>query len=142
MMAEVHYYSPYQFCLMEQDASWGKMFYYWGKDYHSTTDPARNSNWGEEDYVIDEFQKMKIKFADKGIPVVLGEFSAMRRNSLSGDALTLHLASRAYYAKYVTKQAKANGMLPFYWDTGGLLSRSSNTVLDQQTLDALIQGAQ
>ena len=85
---------------------------------------------------------MKTQFVDKGIPVVLGEYDAMRRTNLSGDALTLHLASRAYYLKYVTKQAKANGMLPFYWDTGSLLSRQNNSVLDQQALDALVQGAQ
>lgn len=31
MMVEVHYYTPYQFCLMfDGDATWGKMFYYWG----------------------------------------------------------------------------------------------------------------
>ncbi|HJT72802.1 MAG TPA: cellulase family glycosylhydrolase, partial [Chitinophaga sp.] len=31
MMVEVHYYSPSQFCLlMDGDADWGKMFYYWG----------------------------------------------------------------------------------------------------------------
>ena len=142
MMAEVHYYSPYQFCLMNQDADWGKMFYYWGNGFHSNADPSRNANWGEESYVDDEFRKMKTQFVDKGIPVVLGEYDAMRRTNLSGDALTLHLASRAYYLKYVTKQAKANGMLPFYWDTGSLLSRQNNSVLDQQALDALVQGAQ
>lgn len=142
MMVEVHYYSPYQFCLMNQDADWGKMFYYWGNGFHSTADPSRNANWGEESYVDDEFKKMKTQFVDKGIPVVLGEYDAMRRTNLSGDALTLHLASRAYYLKYVTKQAKANGMLPFYWDTGSLLSRQNNSVLDQQALDALVQGAQ
>jgi len=142
MMVEVHYYSPYQFCLMTEDATWGKMFYYWGSGYHSTTDPSRNANWGEESYVDDEFKKMKTQFVDKRIPVVLGEYDAMRRTSPTGDALTLHLASRAYYLKYVTKQARANGILPFYWDTGTLLSRQNNTVLDQLALDALIQGAQ
>ncbi|HEY1200604.1 MAG TPA: cellulase family glycosylhydrolase, partial [Niastella sp.] len=36
MMVEVHYYSPSQFCLlMDGDASWGKMFYYWGTGHHS-----------------------------------------------------------------------------------------------------------
>ena len=35
----------------------------------------------------------------------------------------------------------ANALLPFYWDTGGLLGRSSNAVLDQQALDALIDGS-
>jgi len=143
LMVEVHYYSPYQFCLMNEDASWGKMFYYWGNSYHSATDPSRNANWGEESYVDDEFKKMKTQFVDKGIPVVLGEYDAMRRTNLTGDSLTLHLASRAYYLKYVTKQAIANGMLPFYWDAGtGVINRQSNSVLDPQALDSLVKGAQ
>jgi endoglucanase len=148
MMAEVHYYAPYQFALMTADASWGNMFYYWGAGYHSTTDPTRNSTWGEEDYVNAEFAKMKAKFADKGIPVVLGEFGAIRRSgTLSGSDLQLHLNSRAYFNNYVVRQALANGMLPFVWDEGGLgnnsmgiFNRPNNTVFDQQELDALIRG--
>jgi endoglucanase len=149
LMAEVHYYSPWQFCGLEADASWGSMAYYWGNGYHSTTDPARNATWGEESYVIEEFQKMKTKFADQGIPVVLGEYGAIRRLSLTGDALTLHLASRAYFNKYITQQAKLHGMIPFYWDNGylsdlqfGIFDRTTYAVGDQQVLNALVQGAQ
>jgi aryl-phospho-beta-D-glucosidase BglC (GH1 family) len=149
MMAEIHYYTPYQFCLMNKDESWGKMFYYWGAGYHSTTDPTRNPTWGEESDVVKYFGMMKTKFVDKGIPVVMGEYAAMRRTSLTGADLTLHLAARAYYLKYVTQQAKANGILPFFWDAGGLgdqgtgiFNRQTNTVFDQQALDALVQGAQ
>jgi len=72
----------------------------------------------------------------------------VRRSALTGDALTLHLASRAYYLNYVTRQAKANGILPFYWDNGGtsnnscgIFNRSSLTVFDQQALDALVEAA-
>ena len=100
MMVEVHYYTPYQFCLMDKDASWGKMFYYWGANYHSTTDTERNATWGEEADLDKFFLSMKTQFVDKGIPVVLGEFAAIRRD-LTGDALTLHLASRAYFLKYL-----------------------------------------
>jgi len=151
MMMEVHYYGPWQFAGLTEDASWGKMFYYWGKDYHSITDASRNPSWNsEEDYVIEEFKKMKTKFVDKGIPVVLGEYGVIRRTStLTGEALTLHLASRAYWNKYITQQAKVHGMLPFYWDEGsitnhgfGIFNRQNNTVFDQLVLDALIQGAQ
>ena len=142
MMAEIHYYTPWNFCGMTKDESWGNMFHYWGQGYHSTVDPSHNATWGEESDVDRFMGMMKTKFVDKGIPVVMGEYGPMRRTNLIGDALTLHLASRAYYLKYVTKQAKANGVLPFLWDTGGLLSRHNNTVLDQQSLDALIQGAQ
>jgi len=149
MMVEVHYYNPWQFCGLTADANWGNMFYYWGNGYHSTTDPSRNATWGEEDNVITDFQKMKAKFVNNGIPVVLGEYGAIRRLSLSGDALTLHLASRAYWDKYITQQAKVNGLLPFYWDEGslgdngfGIINRQNNTVGDQQALNAIISGGQ
>lgn len=147
MMVEVHYYTPYQFCLMEEDAGWGNMFYYWGNGYHSTTDTTRNATWGEESDVDDNFAKMKVQFVDKGIPVILGEYAVSRRTSLSGDHLELHLASRAYYLKYITKQAKANGLIPFYWDAGGLgnngsgiFNRDDKTIFDQQALDGLLEG--
>jgi aryl-phospho-beta-D-glucosidase BglC (GH1 family) len=140
LMAEIHYYTPWNFTGMTKDESWGNQFYYWGKDFHSTTDLSHNPTWGEEAEVDRLFMLMKNQFVDKGIPVVLGEYGAMRRN-LTGDALVLHLASRAFYFKYVTKQANTYGLLPFFWDTGGLLNRETNIVADQQSLDALIQGA-
>lgn len=149
LMVEIHYYTPYQFCLMTEDATWGKMFYYWGEGYHSTTDLTRNSTWGEEDDLINLFKKMKTQFVDKGIPVILGEYAAIRRTSLTGDNLTKHLASRAYFLKFSTQQALAHGLLPFYWDAGGLgdqgsgiFNRQNNTVFDQQALDALLEGAE
>lgn len=148
LMVEIHYYTPWNFCGLTEDATWGKMFYYWGKDYHSATDPERNATWGEEETVDANFRLMKTKFVDRGIPVVLGEYSAVRRSSLTGDKLTNHLASRAYFFKYVTKQAKANGLIPFYWDNGAtgnngnaIFNRNTNTVFDQQAFEALIQGA-
>jgi aryl-phospho-beta-D-glucosidase BglC (GH1 family) len=148
MMAEVHYYTPWNFCGLTTDEDWGKMFYYWGEGNHSETDPERNPTWGEESTVDNLFASMKTKFVQKGIPVILGEYSAIRRTSLTGDALTLHLASRAYYVEYVTRQALANGMIPFYWDNGGIgnhaagiFNRKNLTVFDQQVLDAVIKGA-
>lgn len=147
MMVEVHYYTPYQFCLMDKDADWGKMFYYWGANYHSTTDTAHNATWGEEAELDKLFKSMKTQFVDKGIPVILGEFGAIKRTNLTGSDLTLHLDSRAFFLKYVVKQAKANGILPFYWDAGNLgvntmslFDRSKNTVYDGQALNALLDG--
>ena len=88
---------------------------------------------------------MKTKFADQGIPVVLGEFAAMLRTQLTGDDMALHRASRAYYSQYVTHSALAHGMLPFYWeigvDPGLLFDRSTPAVGDSQILDGLLIGA-
>lgn len=140
LMAEVHFY-PWNFTLMDKDEVWGNQFYYWGKDNHSTTDTAHNPTWGEEAYVDQQFLLMKQKFVDKDIPVVLGEYAAMLRTNLTGDALALHKKSRIYYIQYTTHAAVANGVIPFYWDVGGLIDRSNNTVLDPNLLDALVKGA-
>ncbi|UUF15318.1 MULTISPECIES: cellulase family glycosylhydrolase [Flavobacterium] len=149
MMVEVHYYAPWNFGGLTKDETWGKMFYYWGANYHSTTDTERNATYGEEADLEKNFKLMKTQFVDKGIPVLLGEFGAIRRTTLTGDALTLHLASRAYYLKTVVKTAKANGLLPFYWDEGsignngfGIFKRSDNSVFDTQALTALKEGLQ
>jgi hypothetical protein len=127
---------------MTKDADWGKPFFYWGAPNHSSADMAHNPTLGEEATVDAMFGLMKTRFVDKGIPVVVGEFGAIdRAATLTGDALKLHKASRAYYAKVVTQRALALGLVPFYWDTGALLDRSHNLVRDQQTLDALMAGA-
>ena len=79
--------------------------------------------------------------------MVLGEFGAIRRTNLTGSDLTLHLASRAFFLKYVVQQAKANGLLPFYWDAGNMgnngsaiFNRTNNSVFDTQALTALQDG--
>lgn len=148
LMAEVHYYTPYNFCGLDKDADWGRMSYYWGKEYHSTTDSMRNAYWGEEDVAIKCFAMMKSQFVDKGIPVILGEYGAIRRSNLTGDDLARHLSSRAYWLRYITKTALANGCIPFFWDAGGsganswgLFNRSTNRISDYQGLNAVIQGA-
>ena len=148
LMAEVHFYTPFNFALMTKDEAWGKQAYYWGAAYHSRTDTAHNATAGEEALVDDLFGRMKAQFVDKGIPVLLGEFGAIRRSQLTGDDLQRHLAGRAYYHKYVVKTALKNGMIPFYWDTGdlgpngfGLFDRKNGTVFDRRTLDALREGA-
>ncbi|WP_205461760.1 cellulase family glycosylhydrolase [Mangrovibacterium lignilyticum] len=150
LMAEVHYYTPWNFCGLEEDASWGKMFYFWGADNHVADGGDRNSSWGEEATVNAQFAKMKAKFVDNGIPVILGEFAATRRD-LSNYGTTWqekHDDSRAWFAEYVVKKAKENGLVPFYWDNGpttvnasGIFDRSTNTVGDQKVLDGLKRGA-
>jgi endoglucanase len=147
MMAEIHFYAPFNFALMTKDESWGNQAYYWGAGNHSTTDTAHNPTWGEEDYVDAQFASLKTAFIDKGIPVLLGEFAAQRRTNLTGDALALHLKSRNYYHTYVVKTARANGVLPFFWDvgapddqSGSIFDRRTYQVRGQATLDALMAG--
>lgn len=139
-MAEVHFY-PWSFTNQGEDEWYSQVFCYWGEGQHSTTDTYRNSTREEEDYVDEQFSKIKSKFSDQGIPVVLGEFAAMLRPESICLDYPMHLASRAYYAQYVTQAAIENGMLPFYWDTGTVFERGTPAIVGQQTLDALLIGA-
>lgn len=138
LMAEIHFYEPYQFALMEQDAGWGNTFWYWGKDNH-VAGSAHNPTWGEEDYVQSQFAKINAKYVAKGIPVVLGEYSAMFRNIDEDQAA--HERSVAYYGQVVTREAKAAGCIPFYWETGAVVNRNDGTIRRQDIIDGLVKGA-
>lgn len=145
MIIEFHYYTPPNFCILSADASWGKEAYFWGANFH-TTNPLfldRNSTYNEEHYVDSIFKTAKVNFTSKGIPVIMGEYgTAYHADKLSGysaDSL-LSVNSQMHFYSYVTKQAKANGVLPFLW-ASDVFNRQNNTVGDQRTLDSLKKGA-
>jgi endoglucanase len=142
LMVEVHYYDPWQFCGLDADASWGNMFYFWGAAYHSTTNPSRNATFSEDSYVDDEMQKMVTKFKNNGVPVMVGEFEAMKRTTLTGDDLNRHVASRTYFHKKVGDSARSHGLYPFFWDIPGVsFDWNTGAVLDQASLTAVNGGA-
>jgi aryl-phospho-beta-D-glucosidase BglC (GH1 family) len=146
LMVEVHDYKPFAFTqLTDGDASWGNMIYYWGAGNHSTIEPDRNATSGEEDAITAEFTKMKQKFVDKGIPVVLGEYAVWRRTAATNSNylpkdLDMHNKSVDYWATFATKTAKANGIMPFWWEIGFMLDRANNVVKDQRMYDAIKLG--
>jgi endoglucanase len=153
LVIDVHYYAPWQYCGLTADASWGKMFYFWGQSYHTAVPTllARNPDWGEEAYMLAELQKMQAKFTSKGIPVMVGEFGAIKRTGnpeLTGVELSRHLASRTYFDKAVLTYCAQTGIKPFYWDEGfngdngfAVFDRVTTNVTDPDSLRALTGGA-
>jgi aryl-phospho-beta-D-glucosidase BglC (GH1 family) len=146
LMVEVHYYSPWNFCGLTQDESWGNMFYFWGQDYHHPTMTIRNANWGEESYLVAQFEKMRTKFVNQGITVIMGEFSAMKRTGnpeLAGADLDLHLASRTFFHKLIVDTANSKGLKPCYWDTSsaGMFNWPTGAEIDPANINALTGGA-
>jgi len=119
---EAHYYSPFQYSLMTKDETWGNQWYFWGKNYHSSTLTTRNATAGnEESAMTSVLQRLNTLFVSKGVPVLLGEFGAIRRTGtagLAGADLDLHLASRTYFDQTFVAQANALGLRPVYWDDG------------------------
>lgn len=142
LMVEVHYYDPWQFTGLEADASWGKVWWFWGADNH-VEGSDRNATWGEESYVDAQMGKMYTKFASKNIPVILGEYAAFTsRSGLTDEEKEMNLKSRAYWNEYVSMTAKNNGCVPFYWEcSGDIFNRNNGSITNQQLLDGIMAGS-
>lgn len=152
LAAEVHYYTPWTFCGLNEDASWGKMMFFWGKDQESYATGAYKGRWDKnynEDYVTKQMGKMKKKFWDKGIPVIIGEYSVcttkncnLGTDSENEKAYEGYMKSRAAFNGCVVRESKSNGCVPFYWHCqGDLIDRNTLKVTEQATYDAIIEAS-
>ena len=137
-IVEVHYYDPFNFCLNDDLSS---CTYFWGEPYAQYG--QIDDGW-QELHVCEQFEKMKKKFVDKGIPLVLGEYSAMYRTHPVDSLQEVCHESEGYFTGYVTEQAKNNGLAPFLWDiqNGGLFDRSTGTILLPTVYNQLKEGAE
>lgn len=120
LMMEVHYYDPYNFTLNEKSNVWQ-----WGA---GATDPQAKVAGFDEDHVDAQFQKMKLRFVDQGIPVILGEFSAIRRTEHSGGE-----AYRLAWDQYIARSAWRHGLVPVYWDAGAATENHSTGLFNRRS---------
>ena len=91
----IHYYNPPTFCILEEDADWGKA----------------QSTWGTQAEMQDlnnKFDKMKSTFIDKGIPIIIGEFGTTTKNK-DMDSVRNFLYS-------VCKACYDRNIVPVLWD--------------------------
>lgn len=141
-MVEVHFYDPSDYTIMEYDGQWGsKVKLYWGSKFH-VDGSDRNCTWGEESHVDAQFKKVQDYYVSKGIPVILGEYAVeANRSSIPGIDLDRFKDSRAYWTEYVTMSAKNHGCVPFYWEIGIDITRTSGSARNQYVIDALMKGA-
>ncbi|HTM80705.1 glycoside hydrolase family 5 protein [Asticcacaulis sp.] len=132
LMMEVHYYDPYNFTLNATSGIWQ-----WGS---IATNPAATETWANEAYTDAQFQKMKANFVDKGVPVILGEYSAMLRTEYDAPG-----KYRTFWDEYITRSAYQHGIVPMYWDNGpasnhssGLFDRATATQAFPDTITAIV----
>lgn len=118
LMLEVHFYDPYQFCQMTDDADWGKAQYYWAGSQYNYTSSSHKGTYSDSS-VTSSLKKMKTKFVDKGYPVIIGEYGAFWRNlsGKSGESQSYHNSSLQYWYTLVTNYCLQYGLIPFQWDT-------------------------
>jgi endoglucanase len=132
LMMEFHYYDPYNFALNDQGNIWQ-----WGS---IASDPALTETWANEAYVDGQFQKLKSTYADKGIPVIIGEYGAISKTEFDPA-----MKYRNYWDQYITASAKRHGFAPFYWDNGypdnhqfGLFNRSTGAQYYPTTINLIV----
>ena len=102
VILSVHYYSPSTFAIADKTSTWG---------YQET--------WGTEadyEYLKGQFEKLKESFIDKGIPVIIGEYGATKKDK--------DPASRKAWFKAVTETSLEYNCCPIVWDAGEIISRS------------------
>jgi endoglucanase len=134
LIVEIHHYDPYDYTLNPSGSC-----LFWGAPY-----PTQGAcTWAQEAYIDDLFSRVRAKWVDQGIPVIIGEYGVATRPNLN-------LPSRQYYLEYNNRAAATNGLKTFYWDNGvqpsqtngfALFDRNSGAITDQGALDAIKRGA-
>lgn len=133
IMISVHYYDPFNFTIDENKTAktqWGK---YAVKNY---------DNWGQEDYVDSQMALLNEKFVSQGYPVVIGEFGAQDKTEKFAD----YNEFRRYWAEYLIKAAKKNGIVCVYWDNGyngnkgfGIINRFDYTITQPDLIAGMMR---
>lgn len=133
LMMEVHFYDPYDFALNDKSTIWQ-----WGA---GATDARAKLAGFDEAWVDAQFQRMKAKYVDNGVPVILGEFGAIRRTEYAGAE-----GFRLAWDQYTARSAWTHGLVPVYWDAGaprdnhsmGLFDRATGTQVYPDIISALV----
>lgn len=101
LLLSVHYYTPWPFAGMTEDASWGKMQPTWGN----------KSDIAELNMLFDRMQNFSQK---NDIPVFVGEFA---------PAFKKEQVSRVRWMLAVAQAALSRKMVPVLWEIGEDISR-------------------
>lgn len=146
LMVEVQFFSLYSFCAMTQDEDDAKVSYFWGsvrKDVPAAVKDRNASDVVDAEGVNTLFLKMKKKYANQGIPVVLGKYGAYyrREETVGAEYYALHKASVDEWLYKTTQLAKTNGMIPFMWEAGTLVSRENGAVTGLSQVNNIKRGA-
>ncbi len=116
LFISVHYYTPYQFCGLSEDADWGKMMTTWGSP--------------DDRKQLDQLFDMMNRFCtENDIPAFIGEFGVTTKNK--------EPAARVRWMSAVANAAISRRMVPVLWDTGADISRHEPYAASAELLQSL-----
>ena len=108
-IVSVHYYTPYQFCITGEEATWG-------------TD-------GDIKRMQGLIQKMEDNFVSQGVPVIVGEYGMVSTD----------VNSRILFSKTLTELCHERGMATFFWDNGSEYDREAYQWRTEGLIEALCE---
>jgi len=118
LFISVHYYTPWQFVGMTEDADWGKVKNTWGED--------------NEDNDVNEltklFDMMGAFTTRNNVPAFIGEYNVVSKKDS---------ASRTHWLTAVTNASIARKMVPVLWDTGDHVSRHAPFTMSDELAQTL-----
>ncbi len=106
-IVSVHYYTPYQFCITGEQATWG-----------SETEISRMRS---------DIQQMDTTFVQQGIPVIVGEYGMVSQDT----------ESRVLFSETLTRLCHEKGMAAFFWDNGEEYDRTAMAWRTEGLIEAL-----
>jgi len=115
LFISVHYYTPWQFCGMTEDADWGKVALTWGSD----SDVAELNRL---------FDAMGGFCSRNDIPAFIGEY---------GVAAKKEPASRIRWMAAMNQAAISRKMVPVLWETGNDITRGEPYTPTPELLEVL-----
>lgn len=126
LFVEFHYYDPYNFTL--------------NRDGKTLEWPSKSETWANESYVDEFMGKIKNKFVNKGIGLILGEYGVQSRPNVSNFE-----KQRIRWNQYITRASVKNNIIPVYWDNGfagefgfALFDRNSGRQLYPELIKAIV----
>lgn len=124
VIVAVHCYEPYDFTLAAKYSEWG----------HSGASGKKASS--NEKTLVAEFDKVVNRWISKGIPVYIGEFGCVHRDTERSEAF------RKYYLEYFAKAASDRKIPSVYWDNGYAGTGAEQSGLFDRTNGAFVNNSQ
>ena len=145
LMMSVHYYDPWDYCGEENIKT-----FLWGARGQAAIEAGVASsgmgNWGQEDFLDGQMQKLYDSYISQNIPVVIGEYGCIDKTTADANNPGEIQANRVYYNGYLAGKAASMGIIPVYWDNGhnstygfGLFDRSTYEQTQPEIISAIIE---
>jgi len=144
LMIEEHTYDPGEFTVQGSDEDWRKMTYFWGSGYHVSSNLTnRNASSAmEESYLQAQFTKLKTNFADRGYPVLIGEWAGQPKPALpdlTGVYMDQNFRSVTYYNKFMENAIRSFGFSgTFFSGQGDPFHPTTGAVQDWDKLNSIL----